>query len=143
LGVGEVATTNPMGAEKWKPHYSDMLRGAHVVMLPDNDAPGRKHIVKVAQSLQGIAASLKVVELPGLHEKGDVSDWLDLGHTWAELEALVDATSLWIPPQDAQRRRNGQTAGGGRPTAPPQQPGHTTPALADEDYPYGDAYNAL
>ena len=66
IGEGDVATTNPMGAKYWRKTYSEMLRGAHVILLPDNDAAGRERIVKVAQSLYlyGFAASLKVVELP-------------------------------------------------------------------------------
>jgi hypothetical protein len=48
---GIPATCNPMGAEKWCDEYSAFLRGARVVILPDNDAPGRRHINKVAASL--------------------------------------------------------------------------------------------
>jgi putative DNA primase/helicase len=74
--AGCVATTNPMGAGKWKADYSESLRCRHVVILPDNDEPGRNHAADVAKKLAGIAASVTVLELPGLPEKGDVSDWL-------------------------------------------------------------------
>jgi RecA-family ATPase len=40
---------------------------------------------------------VKVVELPGLPEKGDVSDWLAAGHTVKELMVLVKATPIWEP----------------------------------------------
>jgi hypothetical protein len=73
---GLVATTNAMGAGKWCAEYGEFLRGRHVIILADNDEPGRKHAWAVAESLKGVAASIKVVELPGLPEKGDVSDWL-------------------------------------------------------------------
>ena len=43
--------------------------------------------------------SVKVVELPGLPPKGDVSDWLARGGTRADLEALVEATPVWSPAQ--------------------------------------------
>jgi hypothetical protein len=36
-----------------------------------------------------VAASIRVIELQGLPEKGDVSDWLDQGHSVAELDALA------------------------------------------------------
>src|SRR4029434_7431311 len=32
-----VATTNPMGAGKWLPKYSELLAGKEVVLIPDND----------------------------------------------------------------------------------------------------------
>jgi len=94
-----VATTNVGGAGKWRSEYSATLAGAHVVVLPDNDAPGLAHADAVAASLHGVAAaSLKVVTLPGLPPKGDVSDWLAAGHTIDEMHALVAATAPYTPP---------------------------------------------
>jgi len=89
--LGLVATCNPMGAGKWRDSYSEALRGAHVVILPDNDAPGQGHAAQVARSLQGKASRITLIDLPGLPPKGDVSDWLRQGHTRGELEALVQA----------------------------------------------------
>lgn len=51
-----------------------MLRGHTVVILPDNDEPGRKHVAAVAADLLGLVASVRIVELPGLPEKGDVTE---------------------------------------------------------------------
>jgi hypothetical protein len=48
-----------------------------VVLLPDHDAAGRHHAEMVGASLAGIAGEVRLLELPGLPEKGDVSDWLD------------------------------------------------------------------
>lgn len=93
--LGLVATTNAMGASAWRPEYTESLRGRRVVILPDNDDPGRSHAQKIAQSLDGVATSVTVVELPGLPPKGDVSDWLDAGHGVEDLRALVDATHPW------------------------------------------------
>jgi hypothetical protein len=95
--LGLVATTNPGGAGKWRRVYSDHLRGAHVLILPDNDAPGRKHAQQVARALYGIAASVKVVSLPGLPEKGDVSAWLDAGHGARDLLERVKEAPSWTP----------------------------------------------
>ena len=44
--LGLTATTNPMGAGKWQESYSEILKGANVVILPDNDEPGRNHAVQ-------------------------------------------------------------------------------------------------
>ena len=68
--VGLVATTNPMGAEKWRGSYSEVLREANVVILADNDAAGRRHAAEVAASLRGVASSVKVLALPGLARRG-------------------------------------------------------------------------
>jgi len=67
-----LATTNAMGAEKWTRECTEALRGRHVVILPDNDDKGRRHARQVSAALRGAAASVLVVELPGLPEKGDV-----------------------------------------------------------------------
>lgn len=103
--LGLVATTNPMGAGKWRRSYTETLRGALVVLLPDNDESGRKHVQVVMKGLQNSATSVKVIELPGLPDKGDVSDWLASGGDRAQLEALVAAAPLWTPhapaPEDA------------------------------------------
>ncbi len=45
----------------------------------------------VAASLLPVAASVRVVELPGLPEKGDVTDWVEAGGAKEQLEALVSA----------------------------------------------------
>ena len=84
-----VATCNVGGAGKWTDSLSPWLAGRSVVILPDNDNAGREHAKKVAKSLDGIARSVLVLELPGLPQKGDVSDWLDQGHSVAELKELV------------------------------------------------------
>lgn len=93
--LGLVATTNPQGAGKWRAEYSPFLAGRHVVILPDNDEVGRKHSEQVARAVAPLAASIKIVNLPGLAEKGDVSDWLAAGHTADDLTALVDAAPVW------------------------------------------------
>jgi putative DNA primase/helicase len=74
--IGLVATTHSGGAGKWRPEYAAALRGRRVVVLPDNDAPGRAGARQVAAGLVGVAAWVKVLDLPGLPDKGDVSDWL-------------------------------------------------------------------
>ena len=95
--LGLTATCNPMGAGTWRPEYNSNLQGRAVVILPDHDDPGRAHAQKVARSLHGIAASIKIVELPKLPEKGDISDWLDAGGTVEQLQALVEAASEFDP----------------------------------------------
>jgi uncharacterized protein (DUF983 family) len=96
---GLVATTNPMGAGKWSQVDDKPLEGRQVVILPDNDEASYKHAEQIAQSLYGRAASVRIVHLPDLPPKGDVSDWLAAGHTIDELLQLVTLTPEWHPPQ--------------------------------------------
>lgn len=95
--LGIPATTNPMGAGKWQTEYSEFLRGRAVAVLPDNDATGSAHASEVAASLYGIANSVKIVELPNLPPKGDVLNWLDMGHSRDELLVLADQAPEWAP----------------------------------------------
>ena len=70
-------TTNFDGAGKWRQGYGPYFSGKHVVIFPDNDALGKKHAADIAASAYPYARDVRVVELPGLLEKGDVSDYLD------------------------------------------------------------------
>lgn len=87
---GFVATTNSGGAGKWHSEYSGYLRGRRVVIISDNDEPGREHATKIAVSLEGIAASVRILELPNLPPKGDVSDWINAGGVVDELLVLAE-----------------------------------------------------
>jgi DNA primase len=105
VNLGLAATTSPSGAGKW--HLIKNLaplRGRQVVILPDNDEPGRHHAQQVAQSLHQIAASVKVLELPGLTSNGDISDWLEQGHTKEELLKLAEGTPEWVPTPEKDRQ---------------------------------------
>ena len=88
--LGLIATTSPMGAGKWRNEYVNFLEGRKVVILQDNDEPGRKHAEQVAGSLYGKAAEVKIVSLPGLPLKGDVLDWLDNGGDKSTLLKLIE-----------------------------------------------------
>jgi len=94
ISKGGAATTSPFGAgrNKWRPQFSETLRGAHVVILPDNDKPGRDFARDKAASLYGIAKSVKLLLLPGLPEKGDIVDWFKAGNTLEQLEQLASET---------------------------------------------------
>jgi putative DNA primase/helicase len=90
------ATTNFDGAGKWRAEYSPYLTGKHVVIFPDNDAPGKNHARQVAASVSVYAMDVRIVELPGLPEHGDVSDFLEL-HSADELLKVIQKTPRWKP----------------------------------------------
>ncbi len=96
--LGLAATTNPGGAGKWRDQYVPHFKGARIIIIPDNDETGKQHAQQVAASLQGVAADVKIVELLGLPPKGDVSDWLNQGHTAEELSRFADQVEGMPPP---------------------------------------------
>jgi hypothetical protein len=108
--LGIPATTNPHGAGNWREEYSQCLAGKNVVILPDNDEPGEQHALAVARSLLPIATAVKIVRLPGLPQKGDVSDWLETGHTKEELATVVQATPI-LKPEDVGTEQKPQSNG--------------------------------
>jgi hypothetical protein len=98
--IGVLATCNAGGACKWNERHAQFLRSRRVIVLGDNDRKGRAHVEQVVRSLEGIAESVRVIELPGLPEKGDVSDWIAAGGTKAALEELVQVAPAWAPPTE-------------------------------------------
>lgn len=88
--LGVTATTAAMGAGKWKDCYLPPLVGREIVVIPDNDAKGKQHADTIIASCRSIARRLSRVELPDAPPKGDVSDWLDAGHSVDELRGLID-----------------------------------------------------
>ena len=98
---GVIATTNPGGAGKWHHVDDSPLHDRHIVVVPDNDDKGRSHAEQVAQALHGRAAGVRVLHLPDLPNKGDVSDWLDAGGDPEQLVQLAEQTPTWTPTSEA------------------------------------------
>lgn len=105
IDLGLTATTNSNGAGNWKRELNPFFQGKDVVLLPDNDEPGREHAETVAHELAGIASSIKIVELPGLAHKGDVTDFIN-GLEGSDkrkrmrLMLIVQNTAVWEPSAD-------------------------------------------
>ena len=106
--LGFVATTNPLGAGKWRDEYSETLCGKDVIVfgdVGDEDGAGEKHTKQVIESLIGKAKSIKHVALPdGFH---DVSDYIaSLPHETARdtIRKLIDETPrIEVQSQEAAR----------------------------------------
>jgi hypothetical protein len=103
------ATCNAHGASepdktpKWRIEHSEQLRGADIVVIPDHDPAGYAHANTVCRLSLGIAKRVRFLKLidhwPECPEGGDVSDWLDAGHTREELDALIEQAPDWTPPR--------------------------------------------
>jgi AAA domain len=76
------------------------LKDRHIVIIADNDDPGRAHSEKKAAAAHDAGAtSIKIIHFPELPPKGDVSDFLTTGGTAEQLTARIDAAPTWSPPR--------------------------------------------
>lgn len=97
--LGIAATCNAHGASepgkrpKWTSAHSEQLHGADIVVFNDNDAAGYEHADATCKLSLGLAKRVRRLDLaphwPNMPKGADVSDWLALGHTRAELDALI------------------------------------------------------
>lgn len=97
--LGLPATCNAGGALKWRHGHTERIQAAGVQavgVIPDNDAAGRKHADAVARSCHAAGLRVRVIELPGLPPKGDVSDWLAT-HTKEDFVALAQTMPVFDP----------------------------------------------
>jgi hypothetical protein len=104
-GAAALKRDGAPGTPKWRSEYNQYFRGRTVVILPDNDDAGRAHAAGVARNLASVAASVHILDLPGLPPKGDVSDWLDGGGSLSDLETLVGVAPIFRQGKDAAEHR--------------------------------------
>ena len=96
--AGVAATCNPHGAGKWRDDYTESLRGALVTIVADKDEPGRKHARQVADSLQGVARQVFIVEAK---EGKDAADHLAAGYGVDQFVIVDDVRPpISLPPND-------------------------------------------
>ncbi|MBB6224550.1 AAA family ATPase [Rhizobium leguminosarum] len=93
--LGYLATTVPNGS--W-PDDLSALSGRTIYVLADNDSAGDKKAREAIERLGGVATAYRI-DLPGLRDRGDVTDWLDDGHTQVELEDICLAATP-VPAND-------------------------------------------
>jgi hypothetical protein len=98
------ATT--VAAGKWTDECVQALTGRDIIILQDNDEAGRTKAIEAAKLLHGVANTVRVVLLPGLPQRGDISDWLDMGHSKDELEKVCFDAPLWEPQVEAAKPGN-------------------------------------
>ena len=96
--LGIPATTTPGGANAWRDDYATQIRATgadEVVTCRDNDEPGLAYVRRAAAALTHAGVTVRMLELPGLPRKGDVSDYIDAqrasGHTDDEIRAALSA----------------------------------------------------
>ena len=123
-GYEAAATANASGARSWREEYTQALRGAHVVIVEDNDPPGvnrstgeviepagRTRTKTLLASLDGTAASVRVVRAVA---GKDSFDHLAAGRTARDFEPVTlpggDSTGDGEPAGDAAGEQDGGDA---------------------------------
>ena len=122
--LGKTATCNPGGAGKWRDGYSQRLKDADVIILPDSDTKdngytGQNHALDVALKLQGIAKRVRLIDIkaacPDLPPKGDISDMVAIMGDVKAMDALTRqmaatgdfdpaAVPFWLSPEEQAER---------------------------------------
>lgn len=121
IKLGLAATTTFDGAsssgkkQKWRDKYNKYFEGKNVILIPDNDDSGAAHMENIARAInkhskkidiepkkidkssKKIDKFIKLISVLDLNlpPKGDISDWLEAGHTKDELEKIVKETPEW------------------------------------------------
>jgi len=100
-----IAVTTSQGAGKAS--YTDLLplTGREVILCPDNDEPGQRHMRDIGQRLLDAGQAperIRWLALEGLDLKGDVLDWMKAGHDLGELKDLMGTAPAWIPAKPRQ-----------------------------------------
>lgn len=100
------------GSGDWKPDASILFQNANVIVLADNDEPGKKLASNVMKDLKGITRSIKViVPMPDV-TKADITDYFEAGHTVEEFENLIktvdDTEEIYTDVQQNQKQDAGR-----------------------------------
>jgi hypothetical protein len=93
--LGFAATTNAGGSKNWRADYATQLHGARVVIIPDDDDPGRSWASDVGTSLIQIGDPVRMLALPSTGPGSDASDWVGAGGTREQLERYLEAAVPW------------------------------------------------
>ncbi len=71
----------------------EVLRDRPVILWPDRDVAGARHMERLARALRPIVSAVRILDVPGLPEHGDAADYVGAGRGRDELRELIDAAS--------------------------------------------------
>jgi len=91
--LGVTATTLDSGSSsRWLQQYNGYFTNKSVAILPDNDRAGREFALRIAIELCDTAKLVRIIQLPGIKHKEDVTDWINNGGTKTALIRIVKKT---------------------------------------------------
>lgn len=83
-------------SSKFPTEMINVLVNKDVIVLRDNDQPGLVYAQTIANALQGKCRSLKIILLPGLPDKGDICNWVQIaGNDKDRLLDLIAQAPEW------------------------------------------------
>ena len=78
------------GVNDWLPDFAELVKGADVVILADNDEPGKQVANTILHDVHPVAKSAKIIlPMPDI-PKADISDYFNAGHTKEEFEQMIN-----------------------------------------------------
>ena len=81
------------GVNDWQADFAELVKGADVIILADNDSPGKAVADAILRDIQPVAKSAKIiVPMPDI-PKADVSDYFNAGHTKEEFEQMINSVT--------------------------------------------------
>lgn len=92
IARGIVATTPPNGAGKWEGRFTNVLAGAHIEIIADNDEVGITHAWDVLEKLTAAGSVCRVWKSPKFK---DISDHLGAGLEFDDLD-LIDTRPVQV-----------------------------------------------
>ena len=105
LGYDAVSGEDGAGPGKWRPEYTEQLKGLSVVIFQDNDQTGKDYAQETAAAIHGVAPSVQVLDLTqvwtNMPEKGDISDLVakfGAEKSCDMIAKLISTTPQWEPP---------------------------------------------
>lgn len=95
------------GAADWQPELAELVKGANVIILADNDDPGIKVANTILRDIQAVVKSAKIIIPVPDQSKADITDYFEAGHTKQEFEQMINNVTekrmrAVQPPQQAQ-----------------------------------------
>lgn len=100
------------GANDWNKNVSELCKDADVIVLADNDDPGKKLASTVVRDLKGTAKSIKIIIPMPEMSKADITDYFEAGHTVEEFENLIrnvdDTEKICADIQQDQKQDTGK-----------------------------------
>lgn len=107
LGWDAVSGADGAGPGKWKPEYTEQLKGLSVCIFQDNDDVGKAYAQETAAALHNVCKSVYLFDLskvwPDIPLHGDVSDLVEkFGDEKAceMIAQLATSTPEWEPPKE-------------------------------------------
>ena len=113
-GMGLVAVSLPDGANsKWDDTYTEELKDRTIIILPDNDEPGRKYAEMCARNLHEVANVFIVdlskawAEMPPKADISDMAEAMGADKAYTTMFEVLQSTPQWTPPQEETKKKPG------------------------------------